>query len=61
MLPMYQGALVAEDTWFVALATSRPGYKQRTSAQGMHRMDELLMKQHTVSDGQATSPTKERA
>jgi hypothetical protein len=28
---------------------------------GHHRMDELLVKQHTISDGQATSPIKEGA
>jgi hypothetical protein len=52
------------DTWIATLAASGPaagsGPPDRTYI-FQHRMDELLVEKHTVSDGQAASPVKEGA
>jgi hypothetical protein len=51
-----------EDTWIVCNTCSF--CRQRTSRRTCvirHRTDEVLLEQHTVSDGQAASPVKEGA
>jgi hypothetical protein len=53
-----------KDTWIAALATSDLAASSRPSDGACiihHRVDELLVKQHTISDGQATSPVQEAA
>jgi hypothetical protein len=50
-----------EDTWTVALAASGHGCGPPDRACVVHHTtDELLVEQHAVSDGQATSSVKER-